>query len=140
MLSKSIQQGGRMWWMINTKGMNYILSWRTTKKCELGHILCRLKIWMLTTIREIIRFLNKIPLFPAEMIGTKILNLAEEWIWAKEFPKATYTATQARKSQMVDSRTQRIWMVILGYRIGAYWVPAWSFILTSTFNLFLPPS
>lgn len=53
---------------------------------------------MLITIREIIRFLNKLPLFPAEMIGTKILNLAEEWIWANEFPKATYTATQAQES------------------------------------------
>lgn len=130
---KSIQQVGRMWWVINIKEINFFLSWRTIKKCELGHVLCSLKIWMLITIREIIRFLNKIP-FPA---GTKILNIADE-SESMNFQKLHTLPHRHRKA--VDSRTQRIWMVILGYRIWAYWVPAQSSILTSMFNLFLPPS
>lgn len=33
---------------------------------------------MVMAVREIIRFLDNLPLFPAEMTGTKVLNLVEE--------------------------------------------------------------
>lgn len=89
---------GRMWWMINTKGMNYTLNSRNIKKCEFGYILPRLKIWMLIAIWKIIRFLKKIPLFLSEITGIKILNLAKEKIQDNEFPKATYAAVQAQEN------------------------------------------
>lgn len=67
---------------------------------------------MAMTVREIFRFFDKLPLFLAKMTGTKILNLAEECIRSNEFLKALYTAAEAQNFFMVDSGTQRIWMVV----------------------------
>lgn len=69
------------------------------------------------TVREIFRFFDKLPLFLAKMTGTKILNLAEECIRSNEFLKALYTAAEAQNFFMVDSGTQRIWMVVWWCRI-----------------------
>lgn len=63
------------------------------------------------------------PLFPAKVTGTKILKLAEEYIWSNEFPKAPYSATEVQNFFVVDSETQRICIVIWWYKILTYWVP-----------------